>query len=165
MKRYCQERPYCMKLLRYVIWILLIPAPLFGWEGKVVDVSDGDSITVLSENRRVQVHLAAVDCPELNQAWGKEAKQFTSYLVNGKRVVVWRAYEVPDGKYFAFVFTENINLNKALLRAGLAWHYREYSRDPLLTALEMEARVEKKGLWSDPNPLPPWEFRKQRHDK
>jgi micrococcal nuclease len=76
--------------------------------------------------------------------------------------MVWPAYEVPDGKYFAFVFTENINLNKALLRAGLAWHYREYSRDPLLTALEMEARAEKKGLWSDPNPIPPWKFNSTR---
>ena len=154
-----------MKLLRYIIWILLIPAPLFAWEAKVVEVIDGDSVIVFHENRRVQVQLAAVDCPEMDQPWGKKAKQFTSYLTYGNQVVVWPAYEDSGGQLFAFVFTDDINLNKALLRAGLAWHYRKYSRDPLLTALEMEARAEIKGLWGDLNPIPPWEFRKQRSDK
>jgi endonuclease YncB( thermonuclease family) len=153
-----------MKILQYILWLLLIPAPLIAWEGKVVEVIDGDSIVVLQENRRVHVQLAAIDCPEMNQPWGEKARQLTAYLTFGNQVIVWPAYEDSDGQYFAFVFTEDINLNKALLRAGLAWHYRKYSRDPLLTALEMEARAAKKGLWSDPKPVAPWEFREQRSD-
>jgi endonuclease YncB( thermonuclease family) len=145
--------------------MLLIPAPLFGWEAKVVEVIDGDSIIVFHESRRVLIQLAAVDCPEMGQPWGKKAKQFTSYLTYGNQVVIWPAYKDSSGQLFAFVFTKDINLNKALLRAGLAWHYRKFSRDPLLTALEMEARAAKKGLWSDPSPVPPWKFIKPPPDQ
>ena len=60
------------------------------------------------------------------------------------------------------LFFEEINVNKALLRAGLAWHYRQYSKDSLLTALEMEAHAAKKGLWSEPFPVPPWAWRKMK---
>ena len=161
MKEHCHACLRRMKILPYILGLLMIPGSLFAWEGKVVDVIDGDSIVVLQEKRRVQVHLAAIDCPEMNQPWGKKAKQLTAYLTYGHQVIVWPAYEDAEGQYFAFVFAEDINLNKALLRTGLAWHYRKYSRDPLLTALEMEARAAKKGLWSDPNPVPPWEFRER----
>ena len=66
------------------------------------------------------------------------------------------------GRIIGWVFIEEINLNKALIRAGLAWHYRQYSSDSLLTALEMEARAAKKGLWSEPDPVPPWVWRKMK---
>jgi endonuclease YncB( thermonuclease family) len=70
--------------------------------------------------------------------------------------------EVRYGRIVAWVFFEEINISKALLRAGLAWHYRQYSNDSLLTALEMEARAAKKGLWSEPYPVPPWTWRKMK---
>ena len=165
MNPFCKASPCRLKPLSLVLWMLLIPVPLLAWEGRVVEVIDGDSVVVLHEGLRVHVHLAAVDCPELNQPWGKKAKQLTAHLLHGNQVVVWPAYEDSDGQYFAFVFIEDINVNKALLRTGLAWHYRKYSRDPLLTALEMEARAAKKGLWSEPNPVPPWKFREQAADE
>ena len=153
-----------MKRLRYAICFLLIPASLYAWEVQVTDVTDGDSITVGFEGREIRLELAGIDCPELDQPWGDMARQFTAYLAKDKRVIIWPAYEDPDGRLFAFVFVEDINLNKALLRAGLAWHYRKYVHDALLTALEMEARAAQKGLWGDLNPVPPWAFRNQRSD-
>ena len=154
-----------MKRLRYAICFFLIPAPLVAWDARVTGVVDGDSITVVHERREIQIELAGVDCPELDQPWGDMARRFTSYLVQDKRVEIWPVYEDIGGSFFVFVFTEDINLNKALLRAGLAWHYRKYLRNSLLTALEMEARAAKKGLWSEAGPIPPWEFRQKLSDK
>lgn len=85
-------------------------------------------------------------------------------MVFQKTVVVLPVDEDRYGRIVAWVFFEEININKALLRAGLAWHYRQYSNDSLLTALEMEARIEKKGIWSEPYPVPPWAWRKMRRN-
>jgi len=52
-------------------------------------------------------------------------------------------------------------LNKALIQAGLAWHFKQYSRDPELAKLEFKARAKKAGLWSEADPMPPWQWRKQ----
>jgi micrococcal nuclease len=83
-------------------------------------------------------------------------------MVLGKNVLVLPVDEDRYGRIVGWVFIEEINLNKALIRAGLAWHYRQYSSDSLSTALEMEARVMKKGLWSEPDPVPPWEWRRKK---
>ena len=149
------------------LWIivclsLLLPSPLIAWEADGVAVTDGDSITILYENRRMDIELAGVDCPELDQPWGKQAQQLTSYLILGKRILIWPIRRDEKERIVSFVFSEEINVNKALLRTGLAWHDRTTFDDSLLKALEMEARIAEKGLWSDPNPIPPWEFRKQR---
>jgi endonuclease YncB( thermonuclease family) len=145
-----------------IAFILFLPTILFAWEGKVVGVMDGNTIKVLKYGKQVKIRLAAIDCPEKGQPWSKRAKQFTSLLVLNKTVVVELVDEDPYGSIVAWVFFEEINISKALLRAGLAWHYRQYSSDSLLTALEMEARVAKKGLWSEPYPVPPWVWRKMK---
>ena len=129
------------------IVLLLSPSLLYAWEGKVVSVTDGDTIKVLSSGIQVKVRLAAIDCPEKGQPWGKKAKQFTSHMVLHKTVVV-----LPEGE-------DRLRQDN---RMGI--HRRnqsQYSSDSLSTALEMEARVMKKGLWSEPNPVPPWEWRKR----
>lgn len=144
--------------------LLLFPFCLYAWEGKVVSVEDGDTIKVLSNGRQVTVRLFAIDCPEKGQPWGKRAKKFTSLLVLHKTVAVLPVDKDSYDRVVGWVFIEEINLNKALLRAGLAWHYRHYSTDSLLTALEMEARAAKKGLWSDPNRVPPWKWRWQQSE-
>ena len=65
----------------------------------------------------------------------------------------------------AFVFSGKINLNKELLSAGLAWQFKKYSRDPELAKLEFQARSKKVGLWSQPNPTPPWEYKRKTGSK
>ena len=64
------------------------------------------------------------------------------------------------GRPLGWVYYENTNLNKELLKAGLAWHFRRYSKDKELQALEDQARAEKLGLWQDKNPIPPWDWRR-----
>jgi len=146
----------------FILGALVYPTLLFAWEGKVVGVTDGDTIKVLKDGIQVKIRLASIDCPEKGQPWNKRAKQFTSLLLLNKTVLVLPVDENRHGRIVAWVFFEVINVSKALLRAGLAWHYRQHFSDSLLTALEMEARVMKKGLWSEPDPVPPWEWRKMK---
>ncbi|WP_317207943.1 thermonuclease family protein [Chryseobacterium taklimakanense] len=63
------------------------------------------------------------------------------------------------------MFYRNQNLNKELLRKGLAWHFKRYSRNSNYAQLEIDARKKKIGLWQDKNPVEPWNWRKFRHQK
>jgi micrococcal nuclease len=106
--------------------------------------------------------LAAIDTPEKGQPYGQAAKKFTANLVTGKVVRVWPTDTDRYGRTIAFVFVGGTDLNKELLKAGLAWHYKQYSRDPELAKLEFEARSAKRGLWGEADPVPPWEWRKRK---
>jgi len=154
-----------MKKLQYIIaifiTIFLFPAILFAWDGKVVSVTDGDTIKVLKNGKQVKIRLASIDCPEKGQPYGQAAKKFTAGLVAGKVVKIWPTDTDRYGRTVAFVFVGDKNLNKELLSAGLAWHYKKYSRDPELAKLEFQARSEKRGLWAEPDPVPPWEWRRK----
>lgn len=141
---------------------ILLPNMLFAWDGKAVSVTSGDIIKVLKDGKPVAIRLAAIDCPEKWQPYGNAAKQFTANLVAGKVVIVWPTFTYRYGRSVAFVFVDDKSLNKDLLSAGLAWHDTEYSRDPELAKLEFEARSKKLGLWAEPNPIPPWKWRKKQ---
>lgn len=134
--------------------------PASSFTGKVVGVADGDTITVLRGRIPVRIRLHGVDCPEKKQAFGQRAKQFTSKLVFGKVV---RVNVVTTDKYnrtVGEVFVGGTSLNEALVQAGLAWWYRKYApRAKMLAFFEGEARAAKRGLWSQPKPTPPWEYR------
>jgi len=130
------------------------------FDGKVVGVSDGDTIKVLKDGRQVKIRLAAIDCPEKGQPYGQKAKRFTADMVAGKVVKIWPTDTDRYGRIVAFIFVGDKNLNKELLSSGLAWHYKKYSRDPELAKLEFEARSKKIGLWKEPDPVPPWEWRR-----
>ena len=136
--------------------------------GRCIAVADGDTITILTPaKRQVRVRLACVDCPEKRQPFGKQAKQFTSFLVFGRRVRV----EVLDrdryGRAVGWVYVQGpegneLSVNEELIKAGLAWVYRRYCRSQRLLALEREAKEARRGLWGDPHPMPPWMFRARR---
>ena len=126
----------------------------------VVSVLDGDTIEVLHNQRPERIRLSGIDCPEKGQAYGKKAKQFTSTLVYGKEVTIQVLRNDRHGRTVADVMlSDGTNVSRELVRAGLAWWYRQYSKDESLGALEEEARQAKRGLWADPNPIPPWELR------
>lgn len=144
------------------VLVLIIPSLLYAFEGKVVSISDGDTIKVLKDGKQVRIRLAAIDCPEKGQPYGQKAKQFTSAMVAGKIVKVWETDIDRYGRIVGFVFIGDKNLNKELLSAGLAWHYKKYSRDPALAKLEFEARSAKRGLWAEPDPVAPWEWRRMK---
>ncbi len=131
--------------------------------GRVVGVSDGDTITVLHNGKGERIRLHGIDCPEKRQAFGNRAKQFTSNLVFAKTVTV----QVMDRDRYGRTVGEVLlpdgrSLNHELVRAGLAWMYRRYTDDQSLSDLEEEARVARRGLWADPHAVPPWEWRVMR---
>ena len=131
------------------------------WSCTVVGVSDGDTVQVLREGKAVKVRLFGVDTPERAQAYGSRAKQFTSDVVFGKTVAVLARDRDRYGRAAAdLVLPDGRSFNHELVRAGLAWWYRHYSKDPTLEALEAEARAARRGLWADADPTPPWEFRR-----
>lgn len=107
-----------------------------------------------------KIRLNGVDCPESGQAFGNRAKQFTGDMVFGKTVTIKGYDKDKYGRTIGDVLlSDGTNLNKELLRHGFAWWYRQYSNDKELEQLEQEARLSKRGLWSDPNPVAPWEWR------
>jgi endonuclease YncB( thermonuclease family) len=136
--------------------------------GQVVGISDGDTIEVLHEGRPVKIRLYGIDAPEHGQAFGTKAQQFTTNLAHRRTVTVTvpdidrygrlvREVRLPDGR----------SLNRELVRAGLARWYQQYApHDTTLQQLEAEAKAAKRGLWSDPNAVAPWEHRQvQRHEE
>lgn len=149
-------------LLCFALSVLACEAIAADFIGQVVRVIDGDTIDVLHNGQAERVRLSGIDCPEKGQAFGKNAKQFTSNLAFGKEVTVSVHTYDRHGRAIADVFVGDRNLSHHLLTAGLAWWYRQYSKDEKLGKLEAEARALKRGLWRDPNPNPPWEVRHPR---
>lgn len=131
--------------------------------GRVVGVSDGDTIRVLSaENVETRVRLAYIDAPEKSQAFGMISKQSLSDLVYGKAVTVNVVDTDKYGRKVGVVYvgqSKGLGVNKVQVQRGLAWVYRNYSSDQDMIAAEANAKAVKAGLWADPNPVPPWEYR------
>ena len=133
--------------------------------GKVVGVSDGDTLTLLTPQRRqVKVRLDQIDAPESSQPGGAAAKRRLSALAYGKTATVRVSTQDRYGRSVGEVRVDGVDVNAALVRDGNAWAYRDYLRDPKLLQLEKEARVARRGLWAaaPPQPTAPWEWRKAR---
>jgi endonuclease YncB( thermonuclease family) len=130
--------------------------------GKVVGVSDGDTITILTDAKEsVKVRLYGIDAPEAKQAFGQRAKQELSSLVFGKIISV----EVKDkdryGRTVGRITLDQLPVNVEMVRRGYAWWYRDYAKkDVELATAEADAKNNKRGLWADKNPIPPWQFRR-----
>lgn len=130
--------------------------------GKVVKVTDGDTIHVLTaDSDIVKVRLHGIDCPESGQDFGKKAQEFTGEACHNKRVSVLVRGTDRFGRTLGDVILEDGTvLNHSLVEGGLAWWYKEYAgEDAKLKALEEGARAEKRGLWDSSSPIPPWEWR------
>ena len=130
-------------------------------EGKIVSIADGDTFTLLVNKEQTKIRLHGIDCPEKSQDFGNKAKEFLSDLVFGKVVKVETKDIDRYGRTIGLVTIDGKNVNEELLKAGLAWHYKYYDKNLAWAQLENEAKKAKKGLWTQPNPTPPWEFRKQ----
>jgi micrococcal nuclease len=127
-----------------------------------VSIADGDTITVLKGKTPVKIRLFGIDCPEGSQAFGKKAKQFTAAMVFRKHVEIKPVDRDRYGRTVAWVLVDGQNLCEELVGAGLAWHYKKYSKDQSLADLEIRARKGRLGLWSDPNAIAPWEYRRRK---
>ena len=127
----------------------------------VVGISDGDTVKVRCPHQaQTAVRLAEIDAPEKAQPFGQRSKQLLSTLCFMKQAQIRPAGRDRYGRTIARVTCAGTDANAAMVRAGLAWAYTRYLNDPKIQALELVARRERLGLWVDPHPLPPWEWRK-----
>ena len=151
----------------YISCICLAQAEVLS--GRVVKIADGDTLTVLDEsNRQHKIRLVGIDAPERAQPFGTVSRQNLADLVFGKTVTVeWHKqdrYQRVLGK----VLLNGQDVNLKQIKAGLAWYYKQYDKDQRAAERKLYAEAQKAanlkgiGLWSDPMPVAPWDF---RHNK
>ena len=135
--------------------------------GRVVEVSDGDTLTILdASNTQFKIRLAAIDAPEKAQPFGQRGKQKLSEICYGKSAIVKVVSTDRYGRIVGDVDCAGIDANESMIQYGLAWVYRKYDkRHEHLYAFEEEARNLRRGLWMDSNPIAPWEWRKKKRNK
>ena len=133
------------------------------FEGKVTGIKDGDTYKVFYNGSEKTIRLAHIDCPEKKQPFGSKAKQFASDICFGKYVTVKSEGKKDRYKRIIaeIILQDDTNLNKELVKNGLAWHFKKYSDNQEYSELEISARDKKIGLWSEPNPTAPWDWRKK----
>lgn len=132
------------------------------FEGTVVRIIDGNTVEVLAENdERYQVMLHEVDCPELTQAFGQEAKTFTEEALLNEKVVVKIVAKDRWGNRLAVITHAETDIRTALLEKGLAWT-AERNPNEVFEKLRTEAQQRGRGLWSEQHPTPPWNYRRQQ---
>ena len=155
-------------LFLILLYLVLLPFSATAQEyiGRVVGVSDGDTITILDDRKQqIKVRLAEIDTPESAQPYEARAKQELSGLVFGKTVIVKVQDTDRYGRKVGRVYKDDVDvINAEMIRRGAAWVYRKYARDQNLYNLEKQARQNKKGLWGLPEAerIPPWEWRHVR---
>lgn len=129
---------------------------------KVISITDGDTMTLLVDNKPLRIRLANIDAPEKTQAFGQKSKQSLSDICWGTDA----RYETQTidryGRTVAVVTCSGVEANAEQVRKGMAWVYIKYNKDSMLPAIEADARDRKVGLWSDREPVAPWEFRKMQ---
>ena len=132
--------------------------------GRVIEVNDGDVLTVFNLNRPVRIKLLAVDAPEASQAFGEVAKKHLTDLVYERSVVVEYSGISADGSLVGRVLLNNTDVGAQMIRDGAAW-FDASTRDRLSAGdrevyqqSEQAARREHRGLWQAENPIAPWEF-------
>jgi len=133
--------------------------------GKVVKVKDGDTIDILIGKTIYVLRLEGIDAPENDQDFSSKSKQFVSDFCFGKTVRAEYKEKDRYRRYLAKVYINDKCLNEELLRTGMAWHYKYFNKEARLANLEDYARKNRIGLWSHPNPIPPWEFRKRKSNR
>lgn len=153
-------RTALLVLTLFSLQTLPAEAKIETFTGKVIGVSDGDTISVLVHGDVRKVRLNGVDCPEKKQAFGQQAKLFTSKKTYSKTVKV---LSTGHDRYRRFlgdvILPDGKNLNDLLLENGYAWWYQKFSKDEHRHELQEIARKHKRGLWQDSNAAAPWEFR------
>ncbi|PTR07074.1 micrococcal nuclease [Nitrosospira sp. Nsp5] len=127
----------------------------------VIGISDGDTLTVLNEDKQqVKIRLAEIDAPENGQPFGAKSKQSLSDLCFGKQAKVTPRAKDQLGRTVARVSCDGVDANLEQVSRGMAWVYRKYAKDHNLFIFEHEAKRQQRGLWADKSPTPPWQWKK-----
>jgi endonuclease YncB( thermonuclease family) len=162
-----------MRRTALVLFTLLLTVPSLATAGeivagRVVGVHDGDTITILTADKeQLKIRLTEIDAPEGHQPFGTAAKKMLSQLIFGKRVTVKTSGKDRYGRTLGRVFADDQDVNLAMVKAGGAWAFRKYLKDPSILAAENEAHAKRAGLWALPDEqrMPPWEWRAQRRHR
>lgn len=155
--------------------LLLIAVPPLSFlrteEGRVTRVADGDTLTLATrEGTRFPVRLYGIDAPETRhkgtpgQPYGEEARRLLKSLVLGRTVTVDIVDVDTHGRVVGIVRREGVDINREMVRSGLAWAYRRFLSGPYVSGYidaEKDARSRRLGLWNHANPEPPWKFKER----
>ena len=144
--------------------------------GKVVAVTDGDTIKVLDANKvQHKIRLTGIDAPEKAQPYGNASRKHLATMLAGKEVRIETTKNDRYGRVLGKVWVQprdcpscgkTLNANHAQILSGMAWWYQDYAKDQSAEdqgryeSAVTEARKRKLGLWSEPNPIPPWAWRR-----
>ncbi len=133
--------------------------------GKIVAVSDGDTITLLAERREIKIRVAGIDAPEKKQSFGQRAKAALSDCAYGKAASVdWKKID-RYGRTIGKVLVEGTDCGLRQIELGMAWHYKAYQKEQstddriAYAKAEIEAKEARRGLWVEDSPVAPWDFR------
>ena len=158
-----------MKSLLFLVLCLATCVHAVELRGKVVGVSDGDTVTVLdAERHQHKVRLAGIDAPEKAQAFGQASKISLSDQIFGREVaVIWDKRD-RYGRIIGKISVDHLDVCLEQVRRGMAWHYKQYARDQApddrvtYAEAEVAARAARAGLWRDVAPVAPWEWRHKK---
>ena len=155
-----------MKKILLLILLFCWPLTAHAWMAKVVSVTDGDTIKVYNaELGQVKIRFYGIDTPEKAQPYGKAAGKHLASLIAGAAVEVESVSTDRYGRTVGIVSYDETSINQEMVRSGYAWVYKRYCDKPFCDywlTLENEAKNDKIGLWQEPNPVPPWEWRKRK---
>ncbi|EOS1694660.1 thermonuclease family protein [Escherichia coli] len=172
-----KRRSYATLRAAAALAVLVIASPAWAeLRGEVVRIIDGDTIDVLVDKRPVRVRLVDIDAPEKRQAFGERARQALAGMVFRRPVLVDEKATDRYGRTLGIVWVNvelpgqrphQRNVNASMVHQGMAWAYRFHGRaaDPQMLRLEQEARGKRVGLWSDPNAVEPWKWRRESNNR
>lgn len=129
--------------------------------GKVIKVTDGDTVTILTaEKEQVKIRLAGIDAPENSQEYGEKSRQALAAMIAGKSVAVTEEGKDRNKRVIGWIRTGETDANREMVRAGWAWHFLQYNKEAEIAKLQAEAKSARRGLWAAPNPpMAPWDYR------
>jgi endonuclease YncB( thermonuclease family) len=138
--------------------------------GKVSKILDGDTLIVrdeLQQRKQHKIRLIGIDAPEQNQPYWEQSKQHLSGLVLDKRIMAICTKVDEEEVWLCKVRVDGKDINAEQVKAGMAWYHRMQEDDLFVgdktfyAKFEQEARQSKKGLWSQDNPIAPWEYKQK----
>jgi micrococcal nuclease len=134
------------------------------FNAKVIRIIDGDTLEIQRERRVQRVRIWGIDTPERDQPYASQAQQFTRSLLVGRETVIQPMDFDVYGRLVALITVDEKNISEELVGSGLAWVHIYFCNEPICTAwqsLQQRAKSRRIGLWSDPHPIAPWQWKKK----
>lgn len=149
-----------MRKIMFAIFIFSLSIIAVAISGKVIRVSDGDTILIQSGSQKIRVRMYGIDAPELKQKYGEESKKYLKKRIMDKNVDIKVINQDQYGRKVGKVFYKNKDINLEMLETGNAWFYEYHAKhEKDYRKAFKNAKEQKLGLWKDKNPQNPRNFR------